>query len=36
MTGVAYYVSWSKQQDRKPAPRVQSMTALSEEGRLTK
>ena len=33
MTGVAYYVSWSKQQDHKPAFQVQAMTALPEEGR---
>ena len=36
MTAVAYYASWSKQQDRKPAPRVQPMTGLPEEGRLAK
>ena len=36
MTGVAYYVSWSKRQDRKPALRDQSMTALPEDGRLAK
>jgi hypothetical protein len=33
MTGVAYYVSWSKQQDNRPAFPVQAMTALPEEGR---
>ena len=36
MTGVAYYVSWSKQQDQKPAFRAQSITRLSEEGRFAK
>ena len=36
MTGVAYYVSWSKRQDQKPAFRAQSMTRLSEEGRFAK
>ena len=30
MTGVAYYVSWSKRQDRKPALRAQSITGLPE------
>jgi hypothetical protein len=29
MTAVATYASWSKQQDRKPAPRGQSMTGPS-------
>jgi hypothetical protein len=29
MTAVAYYASWSKQQDRKPRPRGQSMTSSS-------
>jgi hypothetical protein len=29
MTAVAYYASWSKQQDRKPVPRGQSMTVSS-------
>jgi hypothetical protein len=29
MTAVAYYASWSKQQDRKPLPRGQSMTVSS-------
>ena len=33
MTGVAYYVSWSKQQDHKPAFPAQAVTALPEEGR---
>jgi hypothetical protein len=28
MTGVAYYVSWSKRQDHKPAFRAQAMTGL--------
>jgi hypothetical protein len=36
MTGVAYYVSWSKRQDQKPAFRAQAMTRLSEEGRFAK
>ena len=36
MTGVAYYVSWSKQQDHKPAFRPQPITGLQEEGRLAK
>jgi hypothetical protein len=36
MTGVAYYVSWSKQQDHKPAFRTPAMTALPEEGRFAK
>jgi len=36
MTGVAYYVSWSKQQDHKPAFRPQPITRLPEEGRLAK
>ena len=30
MTGVAYYVSWSKQQDHKPAFPAQAVTALPE------
>jgi len=36
MTGVAYYVSWSKQQDHKPAFRPQPITGLPEGGRLAK
>ena len=36
MAVIAYYVSWSKHQDRKPALRAQSMTGLPEEGRLAK
>ena len=36
MTGVAYYVSWSKRQDHKAAYRTQAMTGLPEEGRLAK
>jgi hypothetical protein len=36
MTGVAYYVSWSKRQDHKPAFRTQTMTGLSEESRFAK
>jgi len=33
MTGVAYYVSWSKQQDHKPAFAAQVATGLPEESR---
>ncbi|MCK1642934.1 OpgC domain-containing protein [Bradyrhizobium sp. 157] len=36
MTGIAYYVSWSKQQDHKPAFRTQAMTGLPKEGRFAK
>jgi len=36
MTGVAYYVSWSKRQDHKPAFRPQAMAGLPEEGRFAK
>ncbi len=36
MTGVAYYVSWSKRQDHKPAFRTHAMTGLPEEGRFAK
>jgi len=36
MTGVAYYVSWSKRQDHKPAFRPPTMTGLPEEGRFAK
>ena len=36
MTGVAYYVSWSKQQDHKPAFRTPAMTRLPEDGRFAK
>lgn len=36
MTAVAYYASWSRQQDRKPAPRLQPMARLPKEGRLVK
>jgi hypothetical protein len=36
MTGVAYYVSWSKRQDHKPAFRTQTMRGLSEESRFAK
>jgi hypothetical protein len=36
MTGVAYYVSWSKQQDHRPAFRTPTMTGLPEEGRFAK
>jgi hypothetical protein len=36
MTGVAYYVSWSKRQDHKPASRTPAMPGLPEEGRFAK
>jgi len=36
MTGVAYYVAWSKRQDHKPAFRPQAVTGVPEEGRLAK
>jgi hypothetical protein len=36
MTGVAYYVSWSKRQDHKPAFRPQVMAGLPEERRFAK
>lgn len=36
MTGVAYYVSWSKRQDHKSAFRPQVMTGLPEERRFAK
>ena len=36
MTGVAYYVSWSKRQDHKPAFRSQAIARISEEGRFAK
>jgi hypothetical protein len=36
MTGVAYYVAWSKQQDHKPAFRPQALTGIPEEGRFAK
>ena len=36
MTGVAYYVSWSKRQDHKPAFRTPAIAALPEEGRFAK
>lgn len=36
MTGVAYYVSWSKRQDHKPAFRPQVVTGLPEERRFAK
>jgi len=36
MTGVAYYVSWSKRQDHKPAFRAPAVTGLPEEGRFAK
>jgi hypothetical protein len=36
MIGVAYYVSWSKQQDKKPAHRTQAMRGLPKESRFAK
>ena len=36
MTGVAYYVSWSKRRDYKPAFRTQAMTGLPKQGRFAK
>jgi len=36
MTAVAYYVSWSKRQDHKPAFHPPAMTGLSEQGRFAK
>ena len=36
MTAVAYYASWSKQQDRRPAPRLQPMAGLPTKGQLVK
>ena len=36
MTAVAYYVSWSKRQDQKPAYQARAMTGLPEHGRLAK
>ena len=36
MTGVAYYVSWSKRQDHKSTFRPQVITALPKEGRFAK
>ncbi|MEH2625502.1 hypothetical protein V1292_003557 [Bradyrhizobium sp. AZCC 1719] len=36
MTAIAYYVSWSKQQDHKPAFRTRAMTELPKEGRFAK
>ena len=36
MTGVAYYVSWSKRQDQKPAFQARAMTGLPEQGRFAK
>jgi hypothetical protein len=36
MTAVAYYVSWSKRQDRRPTIRAVQMPELSERGRLAK
>lgn len=36
MTGVAYYVSWSKRQDQKPAFQVRAMAGLPEQGRFAK
>jgi hypothetical protein len=36
MTGVAYYVSWSKRQDQKPVFQARAMTGLPEQGRFAK
>jgi hypothetical protein len=36
MTAIAYYVSWSKQQDHKPAFRTRAMAELPKEGRFAK
>jgi hypothetical protein len=36
MTGVAYYVSWSKRQDQKPAFQARAMAGLPEQGRFAK
>jgi hypothetical protein len=36
MTAVAYYVSWSKRQDQKPAFQPRAMAGLSEQGRFAK
>lgn len=36
MTGVAYYVSWSKRQDQKPAFQPRAMTGVPEQGRFAK
>jgi hypothetical protein len=36
MTGVAYYVSWSKRQDHKPAFRTPAIAGPPEEGRFAK
>ena len=36
MTGVAYYVSWSKRQDQKPAFQARAMTGVPEQGRFAK
>jgi hypothetical protein len=36
MTGVAYYVSWSKRQDQKSAFQPRAMTGLPEQGRFAK
>ncbi|WFU18854.1 OpgC domain-containing protein [Bradyrhizobium sp. CB3481] len=36
MTGVAYYVSWSKRQDQKPAFQACAMTGVPEQGRFAK
>ncbi|WP_347335923.1 OpgC domain-containing protein [Bradyrhizobium murdochi] len=36
MIAIAYYVSWSKQQDHKPAFRTRGMTELPKEGRFAK
>ena len=36
MTGIAYYVSWSKRQDHKPVSQTRVMAGLSEQGRFAK
>ena len=36
MTAVAYYVSWSKRQDQKPAYQPRAMAGLPEQGRFAK
>jgi hypothetical protein len=36
MTAVAYYVSWSKRQDQKPAFQPHAMDGLPEQGRFAK
>ena len=36
MTGVAYYVAWSKRQDHKPSFRPQIVTGIPKQGRFAK